>query len=165
MQRALVLSVAAGVLALSGVLLGDDAEKAAPASAPPSGATSISDADLSLYPGSLFEVPNPAGFAWNDEDPGENELLPRAFPIAPPRIPHAVADFLPITLRANACLDCHALDAGADAPELPASHRTDLRNAPHEVTPAVTGARWLCVSCHVPTSDAPPARTSRLPGP
>ena len=116
-------------------------------------------------PGSLFEVPDPAGFTWNATSPGENERLPRAYPIAPPRIPHAIADFLPITLTGNGCLDCHALDAGADAPELPPSHRTDLRNAPDVVGSKVAGARYLCITCHVPTSDAPPARTSRLPEP
>ena len=75
---------------------------------------------------------------------------------------------MPVTLRgasANACLDCHALDAGAGAPELPASHRTDLRNSPAEVGANVAGARFLCLACHVPTTDAKAARTSRLPTP
>ena len=72
---------------------------------------------------------------------------------------------MPLTLSANGCLDCHALDAGADAPELPASHRTDLRNSPGQVGATVAGARYLCLACHVPTSDARPARASRLPGP
>lgn len=164
MKRALVLSVVAGALALSGALAGDEPKKESrdPQAAPPK---SISDANLSLYPGSLFEVPAPAGFTWNDDDPGEGDLLERAFPIAPPRIPHGIADFVPVTLQANGCLECHALDAGAEAPELPASHRTDLRHSPDRVDAAVTGARYLCLACHVPTSDAPAPRTSRLPGP
>jgi len=120
----------------------------------------ISDSELSLYPGSVFAVPDPPPFAWNASDPGENERLPRANPIAPPRIPHGIAEFVPISLQTNACLDCHALDAGADAPELPASHRTDLRNAPAVVAPTVAGARYNCVSCHVPTSDAKPLRAN-----
>ena len=166
MQRAWVLSIAAGALALVGAFANDEPKKeqvpATPAEAA-SKVTSVSDRELSLYPGSLFEVPNPAGFAWNAKSPGDNQRLPRAYPIAPPRIPHAIADFVPITLRANACLDCHALDAGADAPELPESHRTDLRNAPGVVGTGVDGALYLCLSCHDPTSDAKPARMSRLP--
>ena len=166
MTRALALSVVTGALAISIALASDEPKKETPPATPVeaiSKVASISDRELSLYPGSLFEVPNPAGFTCNVNSPGDNERLPRAYPTAPPWIPHGIADFLPITLRSNACLDCHALDAGADAPELPASHRTDLRNAPGVVGRAVAGARFLCLSCHVPTSDAKPAHTSRLP--
>lgn len=174
MKRALALSVVAGTLAFSGALVGDEPKRAVPPApliaeaTPTSAIATISDRELSLYPGSLFEVPNPAGFTWTGAEPGDNELLPRAFVIAPPRIPHAIADFMPVTLRgasANACLDCHALDAGAGAPELPASHRTDLRNSPADVGANVTGARFLCLACHVATTDAKAARTSRLPAP
>lgn len=176
MKRALVLSVVAGVLALSGALAGDepkqetrDPQAAAPkpAQANPtiSAISAISDGDLSLYPGSLDAVPDPAGFSWNDDDPGDNELLPRAFVLSPPRIPHTLAGLVPLTLKANGCLDCHALGAGADAPELPPSHRTDMRNRPGEIGTSVAGARFLCLACHVPTSDAPAPRTSRLPEP
>lgn len=163
MKRSLVLTLVAGTLALSGALAGDEPKKEAPAAPEAKTLASISDRDLSLYPGSLFDVPDPVAFSWNAASPGDNGRLPRAYPIAPPRIPHAIADFLPLTLRENGCLDCHALDAGADAPELPASHRTDLRNSPGEVGKTVTGARYLCLACHVPTSDAPAPRTSRLP--
>ena len=173
MKRALVLSVAAGVLALTGALAGDeprqetrDPQAASPKPAKANSALStLSDNDLSLYPGSLYAVPDPAGFSWNDDDPGDNELLARAFVLSPPRIPHTLADFVPLTLKANGCLDCHALGAGADAPELPPSHRTDMRNRPGEIGTAVAGARFLCLACHVPTSDAPAPRTSRLPEP
>lgn len=152
MRRVTLFVLLAGAVALSGARGADDT--AATETAP----SSISDAELSLYPGSVFTVPDPRGFEWNDEDPGETARLARAFPIAPPRVPHQIAEFVPITLRANACLDCHALDAGADAPELPPSHRTDLRRAPETVGTSVAGARWLCTSCHVPTTDARPLR-------
>ncbi len=183
MRKALGLAVVAGALALPGALAADEPRKEQPpATAPatatetatsgattpaqaPAKVTSISDRELSLYPGSLFAVPNPEGFTWNASSPGGNQRLPRAYPIAPPRIPHGISDFLPITLTSNGCLDCHAKDAGADAPELPPSHRTDLRNAPDVVGAAVAGARYLCISCHVPTSDAKPVRSSRLPEP
>ena len=95
----------------------------------------------------------------------KNDLLERAFPIAPPRIPHGIEEFEPITPKANACLDCHALGAGAGAPELPPSHRTDLRHSPKKVEATVAGARYLCLACHVPTSDAKAVLTSRLPKP
>lgn len=171
MQRSLVLTFVAGALALSGAAAGDEPKKetveatGAKVISGTAAVATVSDGDLSLFRGSLFEVPNPAGFTWNAPAPGDNERLARAFAIAPPRIPHAIADFVPVTLKNNGCLDCHALDAGADAPELPPSHRTDLRNSPGEVGATVAGARFLCLACHVPTSDAPALRTSRLPGP
>lgn len=154
-MRRILIPLLAIPLALPALLF---AEAPQPTSAPPPEA--ISDDGLSLYPGSVFEAPQPSGFVPNAKDPGENALLPRPFPQAPPRIPHAIADFEPITLAANACLDCHALDAGADAPELPASHRTDLRRAPTEVEKTATGARWICTSCHVTTTDAKPLRAN-----
>ncbi|KAB2966811.1 MAG: hypothetical protein F9K18_05080 [Thermoanaerobaculia bacterium] len=121
----------------------------------------ISDRDLSLYPGSVFEAPEPPGFRQNGSDPGDNELLPRAYPLAPPRIPHGIADFLPITRAAHACLDCHAAEGDDDdVPRLPASHRTDLRHAPERAGPALAGARRDCLACHVPTSDAKPLRAN-----
>ncbi|MEO8196480.1 MAG: nitrate reductase cytochrome c-type subunit [Thermoanaerobaculia bacterium] len=169
MQRVLVLTVVASILALVSPLSADESGKGKPpATVPGEVATSstpatIDDSELSLYPGSLFAVPDPPLITWNTTAPGDTEDLPRPYPIAPPRIPHAIADFLPLTLRANGCLDCHALDAGADAPELPASHRTDLRNSPAQVGATVAGARFLCLACHVPTSDAAPIRASRLP--
>jgi Nitrate reductase cytochrome c-type subunit (NapB) len=134
--------------------------EASTTTAAPAGEKPISDRDLSLYPGSVFEVPDPPPFAWNATDPGENTRLPRAYPTAPPRIPHGIADFVPIRLASNACLDCHAPGSGAGAPELPASHRTDFRNAPGVVGEKVAGARYNCVSCHVPTSDAKPLRAN-----
>lgn len=164
MRRTLMLSVVAVALALSGALAGDEPKKETrdPQDSP---TKSIADTTLSLYPGSLFDVPDPAGFSWNTDDPGDNELLARPFPSAPPRIPHDIADFVPLTPKANGCLECHALGAGADAPELPPSHRTDLRHSPDKVGTTVAGARYLCLACHVPTSDAKAARTSPLPKP
>lgn len=121
----------------------------------------ISDGDLSLYPGSVFVAPEPPGFKWNASDPGDNERLPRAYPNAPPRIPHGIGDFLPLTRQDHACLDCHAAETDeGDVPPLPASHRTDLRHAPDRVGTAPAGARRDCLACHVPVSDAKPLRAN-----
>lgn len=169
MHRLALFALAAGALALSGARADEAPGHAAPAdqtaAATPAAEapSSLSDAELSLYPGSVFAVPDPRGFTWIATDPGDNERLPRPFQLFPPRVPHALDGFVAITLRSNACLDCHALDAGADAPELPASHRTDLRRAPERVGTAVAGGRWVCTSCHVPTTDAPPLRSGLPP--
>ena len=77
MKRTLILSLAAGALALSGTLLGDAPEKktpAAPAVTESQKPAALSDADLSLFPGSLFEVPDPRGFLWNATSPGRTSV-------------------------------------------------------------------------------------------
>lgn len=134
---------------------------AAPRSAPgpASPAAPIPDASLGLAKGSVFDVPSPPLYARNDSAPGELKPLGRAHPAAPPRVPHGVGDFLPITAAQNSCVDCHEVkekEPGQPTP-MPPSHYEDLRNAPGVVGKEVAGARWVCTSCHVPRTDAPPA--------
>ena len=58
----------------------------------------------------------------------------------------------------QACLDCHNADVAEDmgAVAVPASHRMDLRNSPGVVGDTVTGARLVCISCHVAQTGAEP---------
>jgi cytochrome c-type protein NapB len=120
-------------------------------------ATPVTDASLGLAKGSVFDVPTPPAVKANDSAPGERPVLPRAYATAPPRVPHAVGDFLPITQKQNACLDCHAVKEAkkGEPTAIPPSHYTDYRNAPERVGGQVVGARYVCVSCHAPTTDAP----------
>jgi nitrate reductase cytochrome c-type subunit len=123
----------------------------------PAAPAAISDTQLGLARGSVFDTAAPPLFAVTGGDPGENAVLQRMNAEAPPLVPHAVGDFLPIMLDANACVDCHAVaerEAGGPVP-LPASHFVDLRNAPGERRDSVAGARWVCTSCHVVQTDAP----------
>jgi nitrate reductase (cytochrome), electron transfer subunit len=125
-----------------------------PAAAP---GMAVADADLGLVKEGVFDVPTPAAVTTNTSAPGELPVLPRAYDIAPPRVPHGIGDFLPITRTQNACVDCHAVadkKAGEPTP-LPPSHYTDYRNAPDRVGATIVGARHVCISCHVPTTDAP----------
>lgn len=120
-------------------------------------AAPVADSSLGLAPGSVFDAPTPPVVKANETAPGERPALPRPYAIAPPRVPHAVADFLPITRTQNACLDCHAVKTKVkgEATPIPPSHYTDLRNAPGRVGAEVVGARRVCVTCHVATTDAP----------
>lgn len=119
---------------------------------------------LGLRKGSLLEVPVPGPVHPNTAFPGDGPSLPRAYPGAPPRVPHAVADLLPITRDANLCVDCHDLEEGGEGlpTPIPPSHRTDLRRSPQQVGEGVVGARWLCITCHVPTTDAEPLVENRF---
>ena len=136
----------------------------APAVPPPAAPAPIPDADLGLSKGSVFEVPAPPAVKPNDTAPGELPVLARPYPIAPPRIPHGIEAFLPITSSQNSCLDCHSVKerkSGEPTP-IPASHYTDYRNAPDKPGGEVVGARRVCVACHVPLTDAKPLVGNRV---
>ena len=118
----------------------------------------VADRDLGLSKTGVLEAPSPPPVADNESAPGEEPALPRAYPGAPPRIPHGIAALLPITRQDNFCIDCHLTEEkveGGPTP-IPASHKTDLRNAPDKAGERVVGARWFCVSCHVPATGAAP---------
>lgn len=119
----------------------------------------ISDSDLGLAKGSVFDVLIPPVPAVNTSDPGDTPVVARAFDLAPPRVPHAVGDFMPISREDNWCVDCHMTDWTApeegEATPIPFSHYMDLRSGSSDIGEQVVGARWVCVSCHVPVTDAP----------
>lgn len=132
---------------------------ASPASSPTGAASAapMPDTSLGLDKGSVFDVPTPPPVKANESGPGERPVLPRAYVIAPPRIPHGVGEFLPITPKQNLCIECHAVQdrkPGEPTP-VPPSHYTDLRNAPDRAGSQVVGARYVCVSCHASATDAP----------
>jgi len=123
------------------------------------------DAKIGLAKGTASEVTAPPRVKENESAPGERPVRPRAYPGAAPAIPHAIQDFLPITKEQNACVDCHAV-AGKKKGEptpIPASHYTDLRNAPGTRGEKVVGARWSCTACHVPQHDVTPLVKSPFP--
>ena len=120
-------------------------------------AAPIRDSDLGLAPGSVFDVLEPPVPATNAADPGDLPPVARAYDTAPPRVPHAVDDFLPITRSDNWCVDCHMTDwqspeEGEPTP-IPFSHYMDLRNESTDIGEEVVGSRWVCVSCHVPVTE------------
>ena len=109
------------------------------------------DRELGLSKTSVFEVASPEAVVENQSSPGEAPLLPRVNHVAPPVVPHGVADWLPITIESNMCVDCHQVEEkeeGEPTP-IPASHFTDLRREPRRVGRELVGARYLCVSCHI----------------
>ena len=132
---------------------------AAPAAAPAPRAVGTPDRDLGLSKGSVFDVAEPRPFAFSKESPGGNDRLPGGYPGAPPRIPHDVTGYLPITLAKNGCLKCHDVEKALtpeDPTPIPQSHHVDLRNAPGVKQAMVAGARWVCTSCHVPQAAVAP---------
>jgi cytochrome c-type protein NapB len=128
---------------------------------------STPDTEIGLSKTSVFEVPSPEPMPTAGGDPGDQPVLPRFFDGAPPVIPHGIADFLPITRQEHLCLDCHEPDKGAERVEgeptpIPSSHLTNLRTAPGTVGDEVVGARYFCVTCHVPKGAISPLVGNRF---
>lgn len=131
---------------------------AGPALADDREAKAVPDSEIGLRGVGVFEVAVPPPVRESSTDPGEAPLPPRVNGELPPVVPHGVADFLPITLGSNACVDCHEVEEkepGEPTP-LPPSHFRDLRDAPEEVGETLAGARWVCISCHVSPTAAEP---------
>ncbi len=94
-------------------------------------------------------------------NPGKNRKLVKSYETAPPMVPHAVQDYLPIGLR-NQCLGCHTNPPKSyrGATLVPASHyrtRTGktVRKAPSSVRKIYQGF-YNCTMCHAPQTDAKP---------
>ena len=119
----------------------------------------VADRDLGLSRGSVFEVPTPPLFQDEASAPGEKPLPRRINREFPPVIPHSIADAVPITRDSNLCMDCHAVPGPkkkGEATPIPKSHYADLRRTPKTTGKTVSGARFVCISCHVPRTDAMP---------
>lgn len=127
---------------------------------PSSDADVIMDTTLGLSKTSVFETPEPEVASYSPKSPGSSELYPRAYPDAPPQIPHDVDNFKPITAKNNTCVGCHHNPAmrgkevarGIPTP-MPESHYTDLRHKPDTVVEQIIGARYICTQCHVPQAN------------
>ncbi|HEY5656386.1 MAG TPA: nitrate reductase cytochrome c-type subunit [Myxococcota bacterium] len=112
--------------------------------------SALSHQDLETYPA---------------DEAGESQRLERAFPDAPPQIPHSVEGMLPITASDNECINCHHPDnaaSEADAP-IPKSHfqrpvmRSGKQGEPmvwmvekYADTKDLPGTRYNCTMCHAP---------------
>ena len=105
MQRKMRLSLLAISLLIGVPLLGAGPSSAPPAQAP---AKEVDDGlDVFFREADVSATSEQAAEQYNEEAPGDNPLIERAFPGAPPSIPHTTEDMLPITANSNECLTCH----------------------------------------------------------
>lgn len=131
-------------------------------------ADGIAESDMGLSKTNVFDVPAPAPFNYQGVMPGGNPLHKRAYPGAPPQIPHNIELMTPVKATVNYCLSCHGRAEQLGQPlqgkptPIPASHYTDLRHAPGKVDNKVVGARYVCTQCHVPQADVEPLVKSKF---
>ena len=123
----------------------------------------VDDSKLGLSKTNVRATPDPIVPVSDAKEPGENKTSEAYFAGSPPLISHQVDDFLPIRIEENMCLDCHDLPdvigeerEPGDPTPIPASHYTDLRRNPGKVTKKLIGARFTCVQCHAPQTNAAP---------
>lgn len=149
-----------GLLAI-GLLLGIPLLGAGPSDAPPTKEVEdgvevfFRDADISATSEQAQEQ-------YTEETPGDNPRIDRAFPGAPPSIPHTTEDMLPITATENECLTCHhPNEAGQGDIPFPKSHymapvmgkgkKQDSMAwvvKDYKKLKDLMGARYNCVMCH-----------------
>ena len=138
-----------GLMILSGCGgYGNEPQDAPPP--PPVEPVTVADDELSYRNEPLLEDSGTPKANFDAEDPGDSELVGRAFENAPPVIPHNTEGLLPITADENTCAECHLPESAEDvgATSVPASHLYDMRrDKPLE---DLNPANYNCTLCHVP---------------
>jgi cytochrome c-type protein NapB len=114
----------------------------------------LTEEQMGLSRTSVNIDPDPATFEYSQADPSTSGVLPRAYPGAPPMVPHMIADLLPITRDSNNCVACHQQPdqvgkkkVKGDPTPLPASHYTSVKNN------ALNMGRYNCIQCHTPQAN------------
>jgi len=118
----------------------------------------IEDSQLGLSKASVFDVTTPAPFGF--EGPGAGQTAaPLAGSGMPPMISHPVDAYLPITAKANGCVNCHdrpqeigkPLAKGQPA-AAPVSHYAKGSDG----KAVLAGANYNCMACHAPQAGVKP---------
>jgi cytochrome c-type protein NapB len=123
----------------------------------------IDDARFGLRQASVFEVVTPTPFGF---EPRTAAPAPPAPSVVPTMITHPVDEYLPITLRSNACLNCHDRPAAigkplakGDAVAVPATHY----RVGAEGKLVLVSANYNCMTCHAPQAGVKPLVGIRAP--
>jgi cytochrome c-type protein NapB len=147
-MKILTILAALGLITLSSSGTADDSN-------------AIDELNMGLSKTSVFDTPTPKVYTYSDAKPGYNDRLAKAWKELPPGIPHLVDEYLPVNLEDNQCLDCHDKPKYIGKPWN--TDRTVKNKSPmsrnHYATDELedlAGARYNCMQCHVPQSNATP---------
>lgn len=123
--------------------------------------TPIDESTVGIGADAVFNDPSPSAFSYPTTKAGKSDRIDRAYSTAPPLIPHIVDEYLPITMEDNECTDCHDRPKYLDRIyvkgkklTMPRSHYGGFKGEGEK--DEVSGARYNCMQCHVPVSDAKP---------
>lgn len=125
-------------------------------------ASGVNDADIGLSKTSVFNTPDPEVFEHDETRARYSKSMERAFPGAPPQVPHEVVSMLPITLDDNQCLECHDRpeeiggEAGRGGKPMGKTHYAKAGAEGSDEGWALSGLRYNCNQCHVPQAGVAP---------
>ncbi|MDA8186575.1 MAG: nitrate reductase cytochrome c-type subunit [Dehalococcoidales bacterium] len=109
--------------------------------------------DSGAYTHQSLATGSPGMNRYDAPPPGRANKVDRAYPGAPPVIPHSL-NGLAITKDSNSCVGCHStgmeVAPGHVATKIPDSHYVDPKTATKGSQ--ISGTRYVCLSCHVPQS-------------
>jgi cytochrome c-type protein NapB len=125
-------------------------------------AAAIDEMNMGLGDDAVFSNPTPSAYDYVGSRPGKNDRIDPAYDTLPPTIPHTIDRYLPITANDNQCMDCHdwynrigrKYVKGKKKLPMPKSHYGGFGGK--GVKDQMSGARYTCVQCHVPATDAKP---------
>lgn len=114
----------------------------------------VLDDSMGLSQVSVFDVPTPSAFEYNDIDPKASVLLPRYWEDAPPQVPHRMDKFLPLNAKSNKCLECHdepdKIGKKVKGKPTPMSETHYVKTDGELV---VSNKRYICTLCHGPQAE------------
>ncbi len=122
----------------------------------------VNDSEIGLSKTSVFDSPEPEVFVYDETRARYSESMARAFPGAPPQVPHEVDSMLPITLDDNQCLECHDRpdeidgEVGRGGSPMDKKHYSQVGAAGSEEGWLLSGMRYNCNQCHVPQAGVAP---------
>ena len=122
----------------------------------------VDDNEIGLSKTSVFDVPDPETFVYDETRARYSKSMARAFPGAPPQVPHEVVSMLPITLDDNQCLECHDRpdeiggEAGRGGKPMDKMHYARAGVEGSDEGWQLSGLRYNCNQCHVPQAGVAP---------
>jgi cytochrome c-type protein NapB len=153
---ALLVSTVAGLPVLA----------AEPATVPVAAAKEVDDGlDVPFRQAEILSTAPQAQEVYIETAPGESTKLERAYPGAPPQVPHEMESMLPITGESNDCLECHLPENATEKKDVPTPKSHFERPIIGESKPGeamvtvvkgyekqkeLLGSRYHCNMCHLP---------------
>ncbi len=122
----------------------------------------VDDNEIGLSKTSVFDVPDPEAFVYDETRARYSKSMPRAFPGAPPQVPHEMVSMLPITLDDNQCLECHDRpdeiggETGRGGKPMDKMHYARTGAEGSDEGWLLSGLRYNCNQCHVPQAGVTP---------